>query len=73
MKGNKMTVQTLTANPPKNLTRFERLWNRLRAIDDGFNYDPQEQLYQSQKRLNQQVERLQARVRNLETREKEEI
>lgn len=68
-----MTAQTITATETKNLTGLEKLWIWLRAIDDGFNYDPREQLYESHENLNQQVERLQARVRDLETRDKQEI
>ena len=67
-----MTAQTITATETKTFTRLEKLWIWLRAIDDGFNYDPQEQLYESHKRLNQKVERLHARVQDLETREKQE-
>ncbi len=67
-----MTAQTLTATETKTLTKFEKLWIWLQAIDDGFNYDPQEQLFESQKHLNQQVERLQARVEELERRENKE-
>ncbi len=68
-----MTAQTLTATETKDLTRLEKLWIWLRAIDDGFNYDLQEQLYESHKHLNQEVERLHASVQDLETREKQEI
>ena len=62
-----MTAQTISAAETKNLTGFAKLWSWLRALDDGFNYDPQEQLRESQKRLNQQVERLRARVQDLES------
>ena len=67
-----MTVQTITETETKDLTGFGKLWLWLRAIDDAFNHDPQEQLHQSHKRLNQQLERLQARVQDLERREKHE-
>ncbi len=62
-----MTAQTITATETKYLTKLERLWIWLKAIDDGFDYDPQEQLYESHKRLSQQVEHLQVRVQDLET------
>jgi hypothetical protein len=62
-----MTAQTITATDTKNLTNLEKLWIWLKAADDGFDYDPQEQLYESHKRLSQQVERLLVRVHNLET------
>ena len=62
-----MTTQTISTAEPKSPTSFGKLWTWLRAIDDGFNYDPQKQLYESHKRLNQQVERLQARVQDLES------
>lgn len=67
-----MTTQTLTATETKTLTGLEKLWVWLRAIDDGFNFDPDEQLYESHQHLTQQVERLQARVQDLERREKQE-
>ena len=57
-----MTTQTTMATDLNNLTKVEKFWIGLRAVDDAFNYDPQEQLYESHKRLNQQVERLQAKV-----------
>ena len=46
-----MSIQTITEIETKNLTRFEKLWFSLRTIDDAFNYDPQEQLYESHKHL----------------------
>ena len=61
-----MTPQTVSAIETRNSTSFGKLWAWLRAIDDGVNYDPQQQLYESHKRLNQQVEQLQARVQDLE-------
>jgi len=64
-----MTTQTVSAIETRNATSFGKLWTWLKAIDDGVNYDPQQQLYESHKRLNQQVERLQARVQDLEKRE----
>jgi len=67
-----MTTQTITANETNTLTKFKKLWTWMKAIDDGFNYDPQEQLFASQKHLNQQVERLQARIDVLERRENKE-
>ena len=67
-----MTVQAITKNETKNFTRLQKFWLRLRALDDAFNYDPQEHLYESHKRLTQQVERLQARVQDLERREKQD-
>ncbi len=67
-----MTAQTIMETETKTLTRFEKLWLWLRAIDDAFNYDPQEQLYEIHRRLNQRVERLQARVQDLERHEKQE-
>ena len=67
-----MSIQTITGIKTKILTRFEKLWFSLRTIDDAFNYDPQEQLYEFHKHLNQRVERLQARVHDLERSEKQE-
>lgn len=66
-----MNVQISTETETKSFTRFQRLWIWLRAIDEGFNHDPQEQLCQSHKLLNQQVERLQSRVQDLERRERQ--
>lgn len=59
-----MTIQAIPGRFTP--TKFEKLWTWMQAIDDGFNYDPQEQLFKSHKHLNQQVERLQARVQVLE-------
>ena len=62
-----MNIHTLPATETKNLTALTKLLIWLKAIDDGFNSDPREQLYQSHKRISQEVERLRARVRKLET------
>ena len=61
-----MTTQAITANETNTLTNFDKLWSWMKAIDDGFDYDPQDQLIHSHKRLTQQVEGLQARLDELE-------
>ena len=65
-----MTHQTITANATKRPTRIEKLWTWLKAFEDGLNYDPQVQTYESYSRLNQQIVQLQTRVKELETAKK---
>ncbi len=67
-----MTGRTMAAAESKHPTRIEKLWTWLKAFEDGLNYDPQVQTYESYSRLNQQIEQLQTRVKELETAKKPE-
>ncbi len=66
LKTHKPHKSASTLKPNAKPTRLKSFWNRMKALEEAFDYDPVEDLIKSKTDMDKQIALLEARVLDLE-------